>query len=268
MIATIKSEWRKNRLRPAFLVGSGLVAGLTLVAYGVNWYTALNPGKAEGPVLLASLYPDQFVLNVLGAGFPLGAALAIVLGAIVAGSEFGWGTVKTSFTQGPGRLTVWAGRTIVFVGWMFILTTVLFAVGAAASSFIAVAEGHAISWPAVDQVARAFGAIWLILSANGAIGLALGATIRQSAAALGVGLVYLLSVEGLVLRFVDSLNGGAYQWIGKLFVDQNAGALLQSFRPAGPAPIVSAEQATLVMLVWFAGLIVVAGAFLRARDVT
>ncbi len=268
MIATIKAEWRKNRFRPAFLVGAALVGALTVVAYSVNWYTALNPGNSDKPVLLSSLYPDQFVFNVLGAGFPLGAALAIVLGAIVSGSEFGWGTLKTSFTQGPGRLTVWAGRTAVFAAWMFILTTVLFVLGAAVSCVIAISEGHAITWPALDLVAKGFGTIWLVLAVNGAIGLALGVVIRQSAAALGVGLVYLLSIEALALRFIDSLNNGAYRWVGKLFIDQNAAALLQSFVPAGPAPIVSAEQATLVMLAWFAGLIVVAAALLRLRDVT
>lgn len=36
MIATIKSEWRKNRFRPAFLVGSGLTATITLLFYSVS----------------------------------------------------------------------------------------------------------------------------------------------------------------------------------------------------------------------------------------
>ena len=147
MIATIKSEWRKNRFRPAFLMGAALIAALPLIATGINWYMALNPGKSDHPVQLASLYPDHFVLNVLGAGFPLGAAMAIVLGAILAGSEFGWGTLKTSLTQGPGRLTFWFGRTLVFVAWMFILTAILFVLGATASSVVAIGEGHAITWP-------------------------------------------------------------------------------------------------------------------------
>lgn len=268
MIATIRSEWRKNRVRPAFLVGAGLLAALTVVAYGVNWYGALNPGNSESPIPLATLYPDQFVGNVLGAGFPLGAALAIVLGAIVAGSEFGWGTLKTSLTQGPGRLTAWAGRSVVFAGWMFILTAALFAFGALCSTVIAVSEGHAITWPSLQLIAKGFGTIWLILSANGALGLALGVVIRQSAAALGVGLVYLLSVEALALRFIDSLNNGAYQWVGKLFVDQNAAALLESFRSHGPAPSIGAQEAVMVLFAYVAGLLLVAAAFLRMRDVT
>src|SRR6202049_42516 len=144
MIATIKAEWRKNRYRPAFLVSSGIVAGITVLLYGVSWYQALNPGTARQPVSLLTLYPDQFVNNVMGAGFPLGAAIAIVLGALIAGSEYSWGTMKTTLTQGPGRLTTWFGRVVAFEAWMAILTVILFVVGALSSVVVAALQGHAI----------------------------------------------------------------------------------------------------------------------------
>ena len=267
MIATIKAELRKTIRRPALLVGSGLVGGVVALVYGVLWYQATHPSSAEHPVSLVTLYPQDFVLNVLGAGYPLGAALAIVLGALVAGSEYSWGTVKTMFTQGPGRLTVWMGRTIVFMGWTGLMTLVLFAVGAACSVVVAYFEGHAVVWPAAVDIAKGAGAIWLIFAANGAIGLALGVFFRQSAAALGVGIVYLLGVEIIVVRFVDALSNGAYKWIGDLFVGQNSSALLQSFAPHSNASI-GAEQALIVLAAYVVGLIVVAAGLQRVRDVT
>ena len=273
MIATIKAEWRKNRFRPAFLVSSGIIAAITVLVYGVNWYQALNPAAGDRqPVSLLTLYPDQFVNNVMGAGFPLGAAMAIVLGALIAGSEYSWGTMKTTLTQGPGRLTTWFGRVVVFAAWMAILTVILFAVGAVASVVVASFEGHAIAWPAAVDLAKGIGAIWLVFVVNGAIGLALGVLIRHSAAALGVGLIYVLAVEIIAVRFIDSLNSGAYKWIGDLFVGQNATALLQSFTsPAFGrtlAPSIGAEQAVLVLAAYFAGLVIVAAALVRRRDVT
>ena len=174
MIATIKAEWRKNRFRPAFLVSSGLIAGLTVLVYSTNWYQATHPAAGETAITVAALYPDQFVHNVMGAGFPLGAAMAIVLGAILAGSEYSWGTLKTLFTQGPGRLTTWVGRLVVFSAWMGILTAILFAIGAGYGAVIASVNGHAITWPALDAIAKGFGAIWLIFIVNGTIGMALG----------------------------------------------------------------------------------------------
>ncbi len=268
MIATIKSEWRKNRFRPAFLVGTGLIAGITVLLYGGNWYQALNPGTAERAVSLASLYPAHFVNNVLGAGWPLGAAMAIVLGAVFAGSEYSWGTLKTVLTQGPGRVTAWAGRVIVFMAWMGIMAAVLFVVGAFCSAVIASFEGQALVWPSVADVAKGFGAIWLILAVNGAIGLTLGMLIRQSAAAVGVGLVYVLSVEIIAVRFIDSINNGAYKWIGDLFAGQNATALIGNIAPQPVAPTISAEQALVVLAAYLLGLVVVAGGLLRLRDVT
>jgi ABC-type transport system involved in multi-copper enzyme maturation permease subunit len=273
MIATIKAEWRKNRFRPAFLVSSGIIAAINVLVYGVDWYLALHPTAGDRQaVSLLTLYPDQFVNNVMGAGFPLGAAMAIVLGALIAGSEYSWGTMKTTLTQGPGRLTTWFGRVGVFAAWMGILTVILFAMGAASSVVVASFEGHAIAWPAVVDIAKGIGAIWLVFAVNGAIGLALGVLIRHSAAALGVGLIYVLAVELIAVRFIDILNGGAYKWIGNYFVGQNATALLQSFTsPAfgrSLAPVIGAEQAVLTLVAYFTVFIVAAAVLLRQRDVT
>jgi ABC-2 type transport system permease protein len=268
MIATIKSEWRKNRFRPAFLVGSGLMATLTVLFYSVGWYQATHPGSADSAVSIVTLYPSNFVNNAMAAGFPLGAAIAIVLGALLAGSDYSWGTLKTVLTQGPGRLTTWTGRAVVFMVWIGILTLVMFAVGAGYSVVIAATQNHAIVWPAAIDIAKGMGTIWLVLAAFGSVGLALGALIRQSAAALGVGLVYLLAVEIIAVRFIDGLNGGAYKWIGDLFVGQNATALTQNFAGQAVASSIGAEQAVLVLAAYIVGLFIVAGGLQRSRDVT
>jgi ABC-type transport system involved in multi-copper enzyme maturation permease subunit len=274
MIATIKAEWRKNRLRPAFLVSSGLLAALTALAYGAQWYQATHPGTGRGNAVVSilTLYPDQFVNNVIGVGFPIGAAFAISLGALFAGSEYQWGTLKTLLTQHHGRVTTWIGRVIVFEFWMAILTAVLFAAAAVASVIVAGFQGHAISWPAPVDIAKALGTIWLIFSVNGALGMALGTLFRTSAAALGVGLVYVLALQIIAVRFIDSFNNGAYKWIGDLFDGQNAQALIQSFTsPAfGPsaAPSIGPERAALILAAYLAVFLVAAATLIRQRDVT
>ena len=269
MIATIKSEWRKNRFRPALLIGTALIGALPMVGYGVYWFQATHPGNSAEPVPLANLYPDNFLGFALSVSFPLGAAMAIVLGAIIAGSDYGWGTLKTALTQGPGRLKFWLGRFVVFSVWMALMAGAIFAVAAACSIVVALFESQPIAWPALDLIARTFGSVCLILVANGTIGLALGVAVRQSATALGIGLVYFLSIEGITLRFVDSLDNGAYQWIGKLFIDQNASALLQHFIANMPiAPTIGVGQAVAVLCAYAVALTAVAGALIRMRDVT
>jgi ABC-type transport system involved in multi-copper enzyme maturation permease subunit len=274
MIATIKAEWRKNRFRPAFLVSSGLLAALTVLSYGANWYLATHPGTGRGDRVLSvlTLYPDQFVNNVMGAGFPIGAAFAIVLGALYAGSEYSWGTLKTLLTQHKGRLTTWAGRIVTFEIWMAILTVVLFAAGAASSVVVAAFQGQAITWPALFDLAKGMATIWLVFSVNGALGMALGTLFKNSAAALGVGLVYLLALQIIVVRFIDSFNNGAYKWIGDLFDGQNTNALLHTFTSGafGPsaASSISPERAVIVLFAYLAAFLVIAAGILRQRDVT
>lgn len=267
MIATIKAEWRKNRFRPAFLVSSGLIAGLTTLVFSSSWYMATHPGTGERAVTIASLYPDHFVNNVMGAGFPLGAAMAIVLGAILAGSEYAWSTLKTLFTQGPGRLTTWVGRLVVFSVWMAILTAILFAIGAGYSTLIASVNSQSITWPTLEAIAKGFGAICLIFIVNGTIGMALGVAVRQSAAAIGIGVVYLLSVEIIAVRFIDQVSNGDYKWIGNLFVGQNSTALIGHLANAKGITI-SAEQSLLVLFGWLVAMLIVSAGLQRVRDVT
>jgi ABC-type transport system involved in multi-copper enzyme maturation permease subunit len=273
MIATIKAEWRKTRFRPAFLVTAGLLAVLAMFAYGTNWYLATHPGATQrDAVSILTLYPDQFVNNVMLAGFPIGAAMAIVLGALYAGSEYSWGTLKTLLTQRSGRLTTWMGRVVVFEIWMAILTVILFAVGAASSVVVASFQGHAIAWPALIDIGKGMAAIWLILSVSGALGMALGTLFKNSAAALGLGLVYLFALQIIAVRFIDSINNGAYKWIGDLFDGQNTNALLHTFTSPAFGPTVTAsigpERAVTVLVIYLAAFLVVAAGFLRQRDVT
>ena len=85
-------------------------------------------------------------------------------------------------------------------------------------------------------------------------------------------MIYVLAVEIIAVRFIDSLNNGAYRWIGDLFVGRNATALLQSFTSPAfgrtTAPSIGAEQAVLVLAAYFIGLLIVSAGLLRMRDVT
>lgn len=272
MIASIKAEWRKNRLRPAFLVAAGLLAGGVVLSYLVTFYQATHTSGPAAAASLQTLYPAQFVNNVIGVGFPVGAAVALVLGALVAGSEYSWGTLKTVLTQGPGRLSTLAGRVVAFQAWMGILTLIIFALGAVCSVVVATVEGSSIVWPAAADLAKGMGAIWLILAVNGSFGMALGALFKQSAAALGVGLIYVTLLQIVAVRLISSFNGGTYKWIANGFDGQNATALLQSFRSPvsghSASLAIGAEQAVLVLGAYLAFFLIVSAGLLRTRDVT
>jgi ABC-type transport system involved in multi-copper enzyme maturation permease subunit len=58
------------------------------------------------------LLPGNVTVNVAGLLSFFGGPIALILGALSAGSEYGWGTLKTAFTQRPGRTNVLAGKLL------------------------------------------------------------------------------------------------------------------------------------------------------------
>src|SRR5262245_21448447 len=272
MIRTIKAEFRKNIRRPAVRVGTGLVAALVGLRYGVTFYEALNPSVApKGAASVATLYPDQLVNNLVSAAF-LSAAIAMVVAALMAGSEYSWGTLKTALTQRAGRLATVGGRLTALLLWTAVLTLVIFAVGAIASLGVDAYEGISTSWPAAIDLVKGFGAIWLVLSVSGLLGTALGFLFRQPAAAVGVGLIYGLALQVIVVRFIAGLSDGAYKWIADLFEGQNSNALLNYFTSPvfGPVhvPDISEGRAVLVRCAYVAAYAIGTAAIVRQRDVT
>src|SRR5690606_34334955 len=144
--------------------------------------------------LLASMLPDQLVGNTIGGFAVFAGALALVLGALMFGGEYGWGPVKTMLTQRPGRRTVLLRQLVALGAAVATGLLILFGLGAAASSAIATAEDQSISWPGVADLAQGFGYGWLILMTWGVLGAMLGTILRGVALPIGLGVVWVLGI--------------------------------------------------------------------------
>src|SRR5437870_12828363 len=133
--------------------------------------------------------------------------------------------------------------------------------------------GYAITWPAAIDILKALGATWLIFESWSLFGMALAFLFRQSAMAIGIGLAYVLAIEGILFRLLRGFDASWLTTVEKFFLGQNAGALIKSFgqpypAPGAAAPIVTAGVAVLVLVAYslvFAG---VTSLVVRRRDVT
>jgi ABC-2 type transport system permease protein len=96
----------------------------------------------------------------------------------VFGSEYGWDTLRTLFTQRPGRLQVLAAKLAALAIALVPFVLALFAAGAVASYVIAQLEDAPVSWPSAWLLVRAIAAGWLILAVWGALGVLLGVVTR------------------------------------------------------------------------------------------
>ena len=280
MINSFKAEWRKLRQRPAvWVLGGMMLAALVFFGYFFTWLQLSFPSAHFHPdggltiaQLKSTLYPVNFVKNSLTGVGIVGSILTLILGALVVGSEFGWGTVKTVYTQRPGRLQALVGQVGVVSLIAAIFTVAFYAVAAVASLVIALGDSQPIAWPPAVEILKALGATWLIFESWSLFGMALAYLFRQSAMAIGIGLAYVLAIEAILFRLLSGFDAAWLTTIEKFFLGQNATALIQSlgqlFTRAGSAPpLVSAGQAVLVLIVYsviFAG---VASVMVRVRDV-
>ncbi|MDQ3154386.1 MAG: ABC transporter permease subunit [Actinomycetota bacterium] len=278
MFASVSAELFTLRKRPALWLLGGVWLGLLLFfGYGLTWLSyrsAANP--AVGQRILADALPANLVGNAI-AGYALfGGAMVMILGALVAGSEYGWGTLKTVFTQRPGRWSVHLGRVGALAVALLAMVLVSFALSAGASATIATVESAPLDWPSAADVMRGVAAGWLVLGMWCAFGLLLGTLARGPALAIGLGLVWALVLENLVRGFVALLEPLAT--LQRALPGANAGSLVAALGARGGAgaeggtpgvvAVVDGTQAAVVLAAYVIGFVLVAGLLLQRRDVT
>jgi ABC-2 type transport system permease protein len=215
VIASTRAEVLRLRKWPAVWVTVAAWMALTaLFGYLFNYlsYTtgdsSFSNEGATSASLLQEILPAN-VPNVLVQGTPMfGGALMMVLGAIVAGNGYGWGTWKTVLTQGPSRTSTLAGSLgamTVFVAGILAATVVT---DYAMSLGVALVESQSTALPAFGDMAEAVGVGFLVLEMWAMAGYFLGTVARGPALSVGLGLVWSLVIENL-LRGV----GGSLSWV-------------------------------------------------------
>src|SRR5205085_7568134 len=125
-----------------------------------------QPSRSVAPATLetlkATLYPARFLRTTLGAfsGIGYGNAIAVILGVLAYGSEYGWSTVKTVLTQRPGRLATAGGKLLALTLVLAVYAAALLAAGATAAAVLGAVYGSFTPWPALADVLRAFLTAW------------------------------------------------------------------------------------------------------------
>ncbi len=289
MLAAFRGEMFKLVRRPAVWVCIAMLLLLAvLIGYALLWFVFTHPpaGSTEGLPAGAklsdakvALYPANLVKETLGMWGDLGGVFALILGVLVQGSEFGWGTIKTLYTQRSGRLVMLSGKVASLAIIVLVMVLALFAVDAVGSMVVATIDGQSTTFPSFDLIAKGVGACYLIFGFWALIGLCLATLFRQSAMAIGLGLAYGLIVERLVFGLLAGLGGNAIPSIQQWFPMANATYLVQAFGSAvslrvGTAvstakpPFADANHAVVMLVLYLAAFTVITAWFSRTRDVT
>jgi ABC-type transport system involved in multi-copper enzyme maturation permease subunit len=280
LIAVTRAELAKLVRRPAAWVLLGTAIALSqifgfLIPY-LSYRTGSGGGMTDGAVpdqLLQGTLPAEVVTNTTAAFPVFTGALALVLGAVVAGSEFTGGTLKTLVTQGPRRTAVWGGQLVALTIASGTGVVTLFATCAASAAGIALVEDQPVAWPSLTDLVSGLASGWAVLTMWAALGAVLGVVLRAVALPIGLGVVWVLGIENL-LSSVATTSLTSLQPLRDVLPGVNAGSLIMSVLPAqmgslppGVRSTVSGERGLITVLTYAlaAALIVLWSA--RRRDV-
>ena len=260
----------------------GLLAAAITIGYAIPWlaetFTKNVQGLPEGVTLAdlkITLYPANFVRETLQQWNLLGGVFALIVGVLLQGSEYGWGTVKTLYTQHDGRLAMLFGKLGTLVVIVVVMVIGIFAVDAVASAAAATLDGKSIDFPAATEILKGVAALILIYVFWAGFGFVLATAFRQSAMAIGIGLAYALVVEGLIFGFGGGLLGDWVKKVQEWFPIANTGYLTDAFGTitirglqSAVKPYADATHAISVLLIYVVAFVAISAVLLRRRDVT
>ena len=203
---------------------------------------------------------SEFDWMLMGTGMPF-VAMAWLLGASAMGAEWNNRTIVTTLTWESRRGRVLAAKAIAVAlvagAWIFLLEMLFAGALYPAAEFEGLTRGIDAGWWL--DLAGLGGRIAAIAAMGAVLGFALAAIGRNTAAALGVGFVYLAVVEGLIRTHKAS-------WTDWLIGDNASMVLL------GPEEVVhlghSQTAAALVLLAYAAAIVGLAVLIFRRRDLS
>jgi ABC-2 type transport system permease protein len=227
--------------------------------------------EALSQELLSTLMPENLLENLFVNGtFGIGGAIVLILGALAAGSEYGWGTLKTVLTQRPGRLGAFFGKLLALGVILIFFVLVGLAAGSLGSFAVARLEDAAVNWPLVRELVKGLGVGALIFAVWSSLGFALAVLFRGTPLVIRLGLAYALAVEKALAAL--PIESDAFDNVRKVTLGENTSSVSAYFGSpsqafGAPEPLVEPGRAALVLAAYTIGFILLAAFFFRRRDV-
>jgi ABC-2 type transport system permease protein len=192
-------------------------------------------------------------------GMMIAQITAIVLGTLVATSEYGTGMIRATLAATPRRGSVLAAKALVVSSTLFVVGTATAFVGYFAGNWFLAREGVGLSL-SDDGVLRAMFGSGLYMAGLGLFAAALGLLVRHTAAVLSavLGLVFVVG------QMAWLLPGTWGEWVAKV-MPGNAGAGVATPVAFNPL-LLSAWTGFAVFAAEVAAVLMVALAVFRRRD--
>ncbi|NEA36004.1 ABC transporter permease subunit [Streptomyces sp. SID13031] len=277
MINAVASEGLLMRKRSApLIVGITWILMVVGFAFVVPYiiYSVLDPSDASRGELLDILLPNAVAATSLSS-YPLfGGAIMLILGVLVTGSEYRWGTWTARLSQGPGRVQVLLAKLVVGAIATTVIAFAAAVAAVAASAVIGALEGRSADWPSIGALAGSLGAAALISAAWMSVGAALGVIFRGTTVALAVGLLWTLGLENALSGLAGILPG--IEPVRTVLLGSASGSLVAGMGAPtqsdggtpGVVDYLSTPAACFVLVAYIVVSTTAAAVLIRRRDIT
>lgn len=265
------SGLRKLARRPASFVTVGLLAGLLVLILIASATVAQQSGTpaAQKRALLVVTFPGAYDL-ILAFMFGLGGLFSVVYGAAIAGSEWGWGTLKNAVSRGESRARYMLLSFAAIALMLAIGLALTFAIGVAAALIGAtMANVPTTGLTDADTLGRLpeeFARGWLAVTEEAALGFAIATLARSQLAGIGAGIAFYFA-EGFASLFLPDIVKYMPFAVARASVDIG-GAAAAASGGGDTANALPADQALLLVVVWLVGSLVVALGFTERAEIT
>ena len=219
MIRAFRSEWLKI-LRPSIILGAaGAMCGFAILAVVLRLSrlggTHIGPGADLTAALVAA---SNGFAPVIVYTAPFLGLVSLAVCAVAVGAEYSNGTLRNLLVRQPARLRLLTGKLLALGSFVTLAVVVSYGVGLV--SALLLVPGHGVSTSAwftaggVQSLLSSLGNLVLATLAWAAYGAVLAIMLRSAAAAISLGLGYLLVGETLL----SSVWSGGNQWLPRVLM--------------------------------------------------
>lgn len=278
MTDALRAEFLKIRRRPSTWILLGLMVGdVVFWQYflGYGTWLQIKAGVITVPPFMTSPLSQPFaavqVIRAVVTQLSDLTTIALILGALTAGSGYSWGTLKTELTAGAPRLAIFAAQFLILAALLIPAVVLLFAVATGLTFLLSSIQHIPLLWPPAWQFPAAMGAVYLNLVFSMVFGLMLATLVRSAAVGIGLG----LGPVSVLTAIPAWIGGPAVQSFENQWLPwSNAFSLTFVFGALGEGPHGSmggippdAVVPVLIVAAYTIGFLMLGGLVLNRRDV-
>jgi ABC-2 type transport system permease protein len=268
MLPLLRSELFRlsRRWMPRVLI---LVVVLGVVGvYAILWLTLATQDASD----TEGLDEDLALAGAHSVGLSITSffvsILAVIIGASLIGTEYGWGTIRALLPRARSRLGLLAAKISALVIFDVVMIVAGFLAALVMSGLIASAEdlNNDLGGSFLTDSVLAIGRTVYVTLPYTALAFFVAVLTRSNAAGIAIGLAVLLT-ESIVLAILTEITD-LFDWLGDILFSENSAAITDLNDGSRSDDLANPWTAAVILGLWIAGFVAAAIVIFQRRDVT